>query len=177
MNNSKRAAALMVFLFAVSMILQVQSVSAQSNDDMKAMFGKSLKTWNEGNVEVIDEVYSADIVRHGADGQEVVGAEAFKAYIGLIRTIYPDFNVVVNGEFGSGDMLAAHWTVTGTNKGALSEEIPATGKSIKISGVTILKFQDGKIAEEWAYWNHGGPASVMTQLGFTLAPPMMAKKE
>jgi len=177
MNNSKRAAALMVFLFAVSMILQVQSVSAQSNDDMKATFGKSLKAWNEGNVEVIDEVYSADIVRHGADGQEVVGVEAFKAYIGMMRTIYADLHIVVGGEFGSGDMLAAHWTATGTNKGALSEEIPATGKSIDVSGVTILKFKDGKITEEWAYWNHGGPGSVMTQLGFTLAPPMMAEKE
>ena len=177
MNNSKRAAALIVFLFAVSMILQVQSVSAQSDEDMKATFRKSLKIWHEGNVEVIDEVYAADLVRHGPDGQEVVGAEAFKAYIGVMRSIYPDLNVAVNGEFGSGDMLTVHWTVTGTNKGALSEEIPATGKSIKISGVTILKFQDGKIAEEWAYWNHGGPASVMTQLGFTLAPPMMAKKE
>ena len=177
MNNSKRVAALMVFLFAVAMILQVQSVSAQSNDDMKATFGKSLKIWNEGNVEVIDEVYSADLVRHGADGQEVVGAEAFKAYIGVMRTIYADFNVVVDGEFGSGDMLAVHWTVTGTNKGALSEEVPATGKSINIPGVTIFKFKDGKIAEEWAYWNHGGPGSVMTQLGFNLAPPMMAEKE
>ncbi|MCH8957637.1 hypothetical protein IIA28_20345, partial [candidate division KSB1 bacterium] len=58
MNNSKRAAALIVFLFAVSMILQVQSVSAQSDEDMKATFRKSLKIWHEGNVEVIDEVYS-----------------------------------------------------------------------------------------------------------------------
>ena len=177
MNNSKRVASLVVFLFTVSMILQVQSVSAQSDEDMKATFGKSLKIWNEGNVEVIDEVYSADLIRHGADGQEVVGAEAFKAYIGVMRSIYPDLNVAVNGEFGSGDMLTVHWTVTGTNKGALSEEVPATGKSINISGVTIFKFKDGKIAEEWAYWNHGGPGSVMTQLGFTLAPPMMAEKE
>ena len=177
MNNSKRAAALMVFLFAVSMILQVQSVSAQSNDDMKATFGKSLKAWNEGNVEVIDEVYSADLIRHGIDGPEVVGAEAFKAYIGMMRTIYADLHIAVDGEFGSGDMLTVQWTATGTNKGALSEEIPATGKDIDVSGVTIFKFKEGKIAEEWAYWNHGGPGSVMTQLGFTLAPPMMAEKE
>ena len=178
MNTLRGAVSLMVCFFAVSMLVfQVQNAGAQSADAMEATFEKSTEIWNTGKLELVDEVYTANAIRHGADGQTITGAEALKTYIGNIRTIYPDFKVVVNNQIGDNDMVANHWTVTATNKGALSETMPATGKSVEISGVTIVRFVDGKIAEERAYWNHGGEGSVLAQLGFTLTPPMMAEKE
>jgi predicted ester cyclase len=43
---------------------------------------------------------------------------------------------------------------------------PATGKKIKIDGMTIFRFEAGKISEEWSVWDM---LSVMRQLG--LLPP------
>jgi steroid delta-isomerase-like uncharacterized protein len=177
MNTPKSISMFFYALILCTVVVMPGGLVLAQSGDMAATFEKSTKIWNEGNMQLIDEVYAADAIRHGADGEEVAGTEAFKAYITQVRTIYPDFFVVLNNQFVSGDMIAVHWTVSATNKGALSEEIPATGKSVEISGVTIAKYKEGKIAEEWVFWNHGGMGSVMTQLGFTLAPPMMAGKQ
>jgi predicted ester cyclase len=48
------------------------------------------------------------------------------------------------------------------------EELPATGKKIHMSGIYIYLIANGKIAEEWTYFNL---LSYYQQLGFTLTPP------
>ncbi len=162
--------------FALMLVLSLALVQpAFSQDgDMSMHFEKSLAIWNEGKFEVVDEVYSADIVRHAAGVMDdVEGVEAYKAYVKDVRTIYPDFQVTLDQRIAADDWLTVQWTVTGTNEGALNENVPATGKKIEISGVTVARFADGKIAEEWAYWNHG---AVLSQLGFTMTPPAMAEK-
>ena len=50
--------------------------------------------------------------------------------------------------FGEGDKVAVRWHVTGTHTASLFG-IPATGKSMDISGISILRLVDGKIAEDW----------------------------
>jgi hypothetical protein len=39
---------------------------------------------------------------------------------------------------------------------------------MKVSGVIINKVVDGKIIEQWVYYNY---ASALTQLGFIITPP------
>jgi hypothetical protein len=57
--------------------------------------------------------------------------------------------------------MVGRWTVSGTHSGPFGE-IPATGKNIKISGVTISKISKKKIIEQWVYYNQ---AEVLRQLG------------
>jgi predicted ester cyclase len=45
---------------------------------------------------------------------------------------------------------------------------PATGKKIKIDGMTIFRFKAGKICEEWSVWDM---LSVMRQAGLLPPPP------
>ena len=72
-----------------------------------------------------------------------------------------------NGITGSWDSGSGTLTLTGTNTGP-REGQPATGKKIRLSGVTISRIVNGKIAEEWLYYN---AAAFLTQLGFTITPP------
>jgi len=60
--------------------------------------------------------------------------------------------------------------LTGTNTG--SGEMPPTGKSVKIWGISIIHLADGKITEEWAGFDN---QSFMEQLGFTMTPPSEKK--
>ena len=46
---------------------------------------------------------------------------------------------------------------------------PATGKTIKIDGMTLFRFKDGKIREEWSVWDM---LSVLRQAG--LFPPQQS---
>lgn len=126
-----------------------------------------LEIWNTGKLELVNEVFSPDIVLHIVDvSEDVVGTDAIKEYVTSVRTSYPDFNVTFDEQIKSGDTFTYRWTITGTNTGP--GESPPTGKKMKVSGVSIFKVAEGKIVEEWMYYNQ---AAIFTQLGFTITPP------
>lgn len=57
------------------------------------------------------------------------------------------------------------WTATGTNTGDAATK--ATGKPIKVSGITMLKFRDGKITDEIVFYD---TATLRAQLGTSGIP-------
>jgi steroid delta-isomerase-like uncharacterized protein len=60
-----------------------------------------------------------------------------------------------------GDLVAVYWIARGTNTGA-GNGLPATGKKVEQSGITIWRIVDGKIKEEWSAFDQ---LSMMQQLG------------
>jgi predicted ester cyclase len=65
-----------------------------------------------------------------------------------MRTAFPDLNVAAETVVQDGDSLAFAYTLAGTHNGPLGK-IPPTGKKVKIRGVQISKFKDGKMVERW----------------------------
>ncbi len=49
---------------------------------------------------------------------------------------------------------------------------PPTGKSVKLSGSTFIRYQEGKIAEEIVYFD---VLDWQMQLGYTMTPPAAAE--
>ena len=58
------------------------------------------------------------------------------------------------------------YTMTGTHNGPLMG-FPPTGKKMKIRGVQIFKFKDGKVVERWGSSDELG---MLQQLGVTQTP-------
>lgn len=70
-----------------------------------------------------------------------------------------------------GDRIVVLWTFSGTNTAPFRTPlgaVPATGNKVQFSGVAIDRVDEGKIVEEWVYYN---VLQVLQQLGFTLNPP------
>lgn len=63
-------------------------------------------------------------------------------------------------------MVVIRWTGRGTNYGDLPN-IPATGRHSTVTGITIDRFEDGKIAESWTNWDTLG---MLQNLGVIPAP-------
>jgi steroid delta-isomerase-like uncharacterized protein len=74
--------------------------------------------------------------------------------------------VTVNQIVAERDLVAVYWTAAGTNTQA-GMGFPATGRKIKIDGMTLFRFKSGKITEEWSVWDM---LSVMQQLGLSASP-------
>ena len=129
------------------------------------------EAFNQGRLEVLDEVCSPDVVSHDpAEPEDVRGIEAHKERVAGYRAAMSDLRVEAEDVFASGDRVAMRWTVTGTNDGEL-QGIPATGKKVEFTGISIDRFDaDGKIAETWDSWDNAG---FMAQLG--LAPELAAQ--
>jgi steroid delta-isomerase-like uncharacterized protein len=122
--------------------------------------------FNQGRLEVFDEVCSPDIVTHDpAEPEDVRGIDAHKERVRAYRTAMSDLEVVIDDTVASGDRVATRWAARGTNDGEMMGMSP-TGKHIEITGLSIDRFDaDGKIVETWDQWDNAG---FMVQLG--LAP-------
>jgi predicted ester cyclase len=46
-----------------------------------------------------------------------------------------------------GDQVMTHFTVSGTNTGSLGS-LPPTGRRVEIDGMSLIRYEDGRIAEE-----------------------------
>ena len=118
---------------------------------------------DQGRFDLYAESHAKDFVAHGENRDGTLDDDMAAAR--EERKALPDMRVKVNQILADRDLVAVYWNVSGTNTQA-GMGFPATGKKIKIDGMTIFRFKAGKISEEWSVWDM---LSVMRQLG--LLPP------
>jgi steroid delta-isomerase-like uncharacterized protein len=124
----------------------------------------TLRYWeevaNKGNLDIVDEICAPDYVCHQAD-QDIRGPEGVKQFIFMLRAAFPDLHVTVEDVIAEGDKIVQRWTGHGTHQGELMG-IPPTGNHVSVAGITISRFEDGKVSEEWEVYDMMG---MMQQLG------------
>jgi steroid delta-isomerase-like uncharacterized protein len=112
------------------------------------------------NLDLIDEIYSPDLVWHEPD-QDIRGVEEAKQFVGTYLSAFPDLHATVQDVIAEGDKAVTRWTIRGTHQGELMGVAP-TGKAIQFKGVTIHRIEGGKIVEEWEGYDTLG---VMQEIG------------
>lgn len=83
--------------------------------------------WNEGNVEVMDEVFAANFVHHNPAPGSAPNREGLKQTNIMFRASFSDGHTTVDDLIAEGDKVAWRWTFRGTHTGPLMG-IPATSK-------------------------------------------------
>jgi len=158
----------LMLLLCTSASCQNETANTKADDEIKSLLDKGVIIWNKGDLSIADEIYSPEFVYHHLNiYEDRTGIDTFKEFVASIRTTYPDFFVVFENTFIEGEWATAQWTISGTNTGPRGD-LPPTGKKMKVSGVTIYQIKDGKVVEEWVYYNQG---AILKQLGYTLNPP------
>lgn len=127
-----------------------------------------LEARNTPALDLLDEIYAPDVVVHDASAPEDIhGLEGLKAYYEGSHAGFPDFQARFDEVLVAEDRIILRWTIEGTHTGTL-RGISPTGRHVTFSGVAIERVEDGKIVEEWVYFN---VLDLLQQLGFTLTPP------
>ena len=83
----------------------------------------------------------------------------------MYRAAFPDVRITVDDVIAAGDKVALRWHSEGTHRGEL-EGLAPTGARGLVTGISIDRWQDGKVVESWTEWDNLGLAR---QLG--AAPP------
>lgn len=148
----KRFKILVVMLFVTSLIIlgceSTQETTLEERNK-ELIHRMNIEVWNKGNLEIIDELFSTDIVRHFLPtGSETKGIDKLRDRIRNHRKAYPDWTEEIKQIVAEGDFVATHFTSTGTNKGSFLGNAP-TGKQIHINEMSIYRIVDGKIVEQW----------------------------
>ena len=105
------------------------------------------KAFNEGQVAVVDELFSPQFVDHSTPEQET-GSAGVKAYIEQVRSGFPDIHVTIEDIFAEGERVAVRTTWRGMHSGVY-EGVEATGRHVARTMMQIFRMFDGKIVEEW----------------------------
>ncbi len=123
------------------------------------------EVWNQGRDGAIDELLSPEGVGFGLAeaGTEVHGPEQFRPFVRNFRDAFPDLRIIVEDMVAEADKVAIRFRVTGTNKGN-GLGFPATGRTIDVTGMTIIQIANGMLVHGWNNWDQLG---MMEQLGIT----------
>ena len=104
--------------------------------------------FNQRNLDALYEVNAADAVWHQPD-QDLQGLEEVKRRLARPFEAFPDLNVSVENVIAEGDKLVIRYTIRGTRQGETEEFGPPTEKQMELKGITMHRFEGGKIVEEW----------------------------
>ncbi len=135
-----------------------------STEENKALARRAWEIVSPDNLDLIEEVYAPDLVWHEPD-QDIRGYDQAKQFVSTFFAAMPDINITVEDLIAEGEKVVSRYTIRGTHQGETEEFGPPTGRQMQLEGITIHRFEDGKIVEEWERYDN---LSVLQQLG--LAP-------
>jgi steroid delta-isomerase-like uncharacterized protein len=119
------------------------------------------EVWNGRQPEVIHELIAPEGVGHLPAG-DLVGPEPFleRVYRPFLAA-FPDLHIDVEETLGDEDDIAVRWLATGTHTGEPFLGFPASNRSIRLRGITWIRYRDGQMVEGWDCWDS---ASLIAQL-------------
>jgi steroid delta-isomerase-like uncharacterized protein len=141
-------------------------MSVQENVELMRRWFKEV--WNEGKTQTIYELLSPDAIGIGQleDGNQLRGPAEFLPLVERIRGAFPDINIAVEDAFGAEDKVVLRWSATMTHHGD-HLGMPASGKRVRMTGITIARIRDKQIVEGWDNWDQLG---MLKQIGAYASP-------
>jgi steroid delta-isomerase-like uncharacterized protein len=133
-----------------------------------------VEAWNQRRLEALDEIVAPDAVQHDPQDPfpDARGPQAARQLVSLYQSAFPDTAMTIDAQAAEGDLVTTRWTARGTHRGELMGLAP-TGRSVTVTGITIDRIADGRIAESWTNWDTLG---LMQQIGASPARGSIGEK-
>ena len=104
---------------------------------------------NQGNLTVVSEIVKAEAV---ADVQRLTTT---------LHIAFPDFHIVIEHQIAEGDLVATHFTASGTHTGEWDSpfgKFAPTGKHFVHEGIRLFRVENSRLVDTW------GGADTLDQL-------------
>jgi steroid delta-isomerase-like uncharacterized protein len=120
------------------------------------MSGKQLarrwfdEVWNQREAAAISRLFATDGIAHGlgANGEDLIGPGGFLPFHDAFLGGFADLKITIDDLIEEGDRVAVRWHATGTLTGE-GMGVPPTHKPMTITGMSVLRVQNGQIIEAW----------------------------
>jgi len=117
---------------------------------------------NAGDIDGFGDLLAADFVEHEETPGLAPTREGVMDFMRMNRAAFPDMRMVVEDVMAAGHKVVARVRITGTHQGAFMG-MPATGKSVDVQLIDIIRFADDGLAHE--HWGVMDALAMMQQLG------------
>jgi steroid delta-isomerase-like uncharacterized protein len=115
-----------------------------------------------GDLDAARQLYAADFIDH-VNRREFHGQEGIAESVALYCGVFPDLAIRVDDQITEGDRVVSRWTLEGTHH----------GRRVTLPGITINRFENGRIAEDWTVSDN---AALLQQLGPRRAIALAARR-
>jgi predicted ester cyclase len=116
--------------------------------------------WNQRRLEVLPEILASTLIWNGQQVSRDVIEQAISARLAA----FPDMHVTVDEQVAEGDKVSTRRTWTGTHSGVY-RGIEPTGKQATWTQISIVRFEEGKVVEDWAVADE---LALLQQLGHSV---------
>jgi steroid delta-isomerase-like uncharacterized protein len=142
----------------IGLITEARGTNVDNAATMRSVYERI----SAGDISGFGDLVAGDFVEH----DEIPGLPATKdgllEYFGLLLAAFPDMRMDVADLIADGDKTVARVNVSATHDGEFMG-IPATGKSVGMALIDIMRFDDeGLVCEHWGV---ADMLSLMQQLG------------
>jgi predicted ester cyclase len=116
--------------------------------EMRALVTRFVEqVWNEGDLDVADELFHPEATSPSAPGLPLGGA-GVRVIASMFRTAFPDFHMTIEDTIVEYPFIVVRFVESGTNGGPLMG-MPATGKHASFGEIAILRVAGGQFVESW----------------------------
>lgn len=117
------------------------------------------QAWGQGDTAAFEQLLAPGYVRRSKSGSEDYAS--LRKTIEATHAAFPDTTTEILRILEDGDTAAIHWQTRATHQGTFMD-VPATGRNVTVNAASFLRFEDGKLAEEWVVWD---PRELLSALG------------
>jgi steroid delta-isomerase-like uncharacterized protein len=115
-----------------------------------------------GDIDGFGDLVAEDFMEHEETPGLEPTKEGVKQFFRMYRAAFPDLRMEAQDILVSGDKVVARVRGTGTHQGEFMG-MPATGKSVDVQLIDIIRFGDDGLAHE--HWGVFDALAMMQQLG------------
>ena len=123
------------------------------SEDNKVLLRRFLsEVWNQGRLNLIDELVDPAYVSHVAHIPQVSDREGLKQWVSAVRTAFPDIRFTIEDLLADDEKTTHRWSSVASHQGEFLG-VSGTGKKVVCRGMSITRFSGGRIVEEWGEWD------------------------
>ena len=120
---------------------------------------------NGRRLDIAGEILAPGHQYHDPNSPPAVGPQAMAETVAVYQNGV-EGHWEIHDVFSSGDRVCVRWTGTGTHSGDVMG-IPPTGAHVEVEALTVLRIENGRIAENWTVWD---TLAFLRQIGVVPSP-------
>jgi steroid delta-isomerase-like uncharacterized protein len=139
---------------------------SDDKSDAKSIVRAYLRdVWEKRDLGAVDDYIAASYVQHSKHAAP--GRDGVKAFFTALWAAFSEPVFEIGDVLADGDRACWRWQMRARHTGPF-QNIPATGKSVTVSGISIVRIEDGKFVEHWGEQDMLG---LLQQLGSRVPEP------
>ena len=119
------------------------------------------EVWEQGHVDLADEILAPDIVNHDLMPGAQDGLEGFKHHVEDLRGGSSDLHLEVDVLFGADEWVTARWRWQGIHDGPIFG-IPPSNRRLDVPQLAVWRFENGKAKD---FWQSSDETGMLIQMG------------